>query len=176
MTLFCVAIRRDSVFPIRFPICSHVQVFSCEFSLVFRLKYPYFCFPSYSCFQADVVQLILVVFVLFLVNEISLSLFCFLYSLRNVVSALSSVLISPLTLFFLDTYKLSLSSLGCKTLCINMSFLVLWPICWSFSFIHFKYLTRGTGKMFISLMRLLLWSLVSSSFLFLLRYTFLTFF
>ena len=42
---------------------------------------------------------------------------------------------------------LSTSSLGCKALCIVIRFLVLWSICLSFSFVHFKngpeYLTRA---------------------------------
>ena len=38
MTLFCAAIRRDSVFLLRFPFLSHVQVFSCEILLIRRLK------------------------------------------------------------------------------------------------------------------------------------------
>ena len=36
MALFCTAIRRDSVSLLRFPILSHVHVFSCEMSLVSR--------------------------------------------------------------------------------------------------------------------------------------------
>ena len=84
---------------------------------------------------------------------------------------------SPLGLLFpppfLDTYSLSTSSLGCKALCIVMSFLVLWSICWS-SLINFKngslYLTRGTAQLFIPLMIFLPYNLFSSSFLVLLRY------
>ena len=37
MTLFCAAIRRDSVSLLRFPFLSHVQVFSCEM-FISRLK------------------------------------------------------------------------------------------------------------------------------------------
>ena len=33
MALFCVAIRRDSVYLLRFPFLSHIQVFPCEISL-----------------------------------------------------------------------------------------------------------------------------------------------
>ena len=57
------------------------------------------------------------------------------------------MLVSPLPPFFLDSYSLSRSSLGCKALCNVISFLVLWSICWSSSLVHFKNgpknLTRG---------------------------------
>ena len=69
-----------------------------------------------------------------------------------------------------------MSSPGCKVLCFVMSFLVLWSICLSSSLVHFKngseYLTRGTARGFIHLMRCRLYSLVSSNFLVLLRYSF----
>ena len=54
--------------------------------------------------------------------------------------------------YFLDLYNLPLPSLGCKTFCIVINFLVLWSICLSSSFIHFKngpkYLARGTAAEF----------------------------
>ena len=66
-----------------------------------------------------------------------------------------------------------------KALCIVMSFLILSSICWSSSLVHFKNgpenLTSGTHQVFITLMRFLLRNLVSSSFLVLLRYSFLLF-
>ena len=40
MALFCVALRRHSVSPLRFPFLSHIQVFSCEMLLISRLKRP----------------------------------------------------------------------------------------------------------------------------------------
>ena len=90
---------------------------------------------------------------------------------------LPSMLTSPLPPSFLDTCSLSMLSLGYKALYIVMCFLVLWSICWSFSPVHFKngpeYLTT---QMFIPLMRFLLYSLVSSSFLVLLRSYFSFFF
>ena len=43
-------------------------------------------------------------------------------------STLSSMLVCPLPPF-LDSYNLFMSSLGCKALCIVISFLVLWFIC-----------------------------------------------
>ena len=71
-----------------------------------------------------------------------------------------------------------MSFLGCKALCIIMSFFVLWSICWGSSMGHFKniheYLTRGTAQVFIPLMGFLLRSLVSSSFLVLLFKFFLS--
>ena len=92
-------------------------------------------------------------------------------------STVSSMLASPLP--FLDTYSQSMSSLGCKVLCMVISFLVLWFICWS-SPIHFKngpkYLTKETTQAFIPLMRFLLQRLVSRRLLVRLRYPFLIFF
>ena len=105
-----------------------------------------------------------------------------LQSLSYCIEALilSSILTSALPPPFFDTYSLSKISLGCKTLFIIKSFLVLWSICLSFSLVHFmngpRYLRKGTAKTFIPLMRFLLYSLVSSSFLVLLRYSFLNFF
>ena len=55
-----------------------VQIFSCEISLVCRLKYPYSCFSSHFCFLDIIALLILVLFVLFLVAVIRLSLFFFI--------------------------------------------------------------------------------------------------
>ena len=78
---------------------------------------------------------------------------------------------------FLDIYSLSGSSLGCNALCMVISFLVLWSICLSSSLAHFRkgteYLTRSTAQVFIPLIRFLQDSFVSSSFLVLLRYSFL---
>ena len=89
------------------------------------------------------------------------------------------MLASPLPPFFLGTYSLSMSSLGCYALCMIISFLVLGSICLSSSLVHFKkgpeYLTMGTAQVFITLIRFLQHSFVSSSFLVLLRYSFLIF-
>ena len=78
---------------------------------------------------------------------------------------------------FLGTYSLSTSPLGCNTLSMVISFLVLCSFC--SSWVHFKngpeYLTRGTGQVFISLIRSLLYSFVSSNFLVLLKYSFSSF-
>ena len=73
----------------------------------------------------------------------------------------SLILVSPFRPSFLDTK--SLSSLGCKVLCIVINFLVLFSISLSF-LVHFKnglvHITRGTAQVFISLMRFLLQSIV----------------
>ena len=94
------------------------------------------------------------------------------------------MLTSPLPPSFLDTYSLSMSSLGCNALCMGISFLVLWSICLSSSLVHFKkgpeYLTRETAQVFIPLWFIpLMWflphSYVSSTLRVLLRYSFLIF-
>ena len=86
------------------------------------------------------------------------------------------MLASPLPPSFLDTYCLSTSSLGCNALYMVISFLVLWSICLSSHRVHLRkgpeYLTRGTVQIFIPLMRFLLESFVSSSFVVCLRYYF----
>ena len=102
----------------------------------------------------------------------------FMWSSRRLIdiSTLSWMLVSPLPSSLLDTYSLSIIYLVCKALCIDMSLLVLCSICWSSSLVHFnngpEHLTRETTQVFILLMRFLLYSLVSSSFLILLRYSF----
>ena len=85
MALFYAAIRRDSVSLSMFPFLSHVHVFSCEMSLVSRLKRTQSCFSSHFYFLVIVVMLIVVSLVLILVAVISLPP-CFLCSLRVVVS------------------------------------------------------------------------------------------
>ena len=133
MALLCAAIRRDSLSLLRFSFLSHIQIYSCEVSLVFRMKYPYSCFSSPFCFLVIAVLLILVLFVLFLVTVISLCSHFFMlsWSHRIEISTLPSMLLNSLPPSFLDTYILSVSSLKCKTLCIIISFLVLCCICWS---------------------------------------------
>ena len=92
---------------------------------------------------------------------------------------LFSMLASPLPPYFLDTYSLSTSSLGCNALCRVISFLVLWSIWFSYSLVHFKkgleYLTRGTARVFNPLISFLLLSFVSNSSLVILRYSFLVY-
>ena len=78
-----------------------------------------------------------------------------------------------------DAYSLSTSSLRCNALFWVISFLVLRSICLNSSWVHFKkrpeYLTRETAQVFIALIKYLLHSFVSSSFLVLLRYPSLIF-
>ena len=91
-------------------------------------------------------------------------------------SMLSSMLVSTLSPSFLGTYCQSTSSVGCKALCIAMGALVLLSLCWSSSLVLFKnspeYLTRGKSQVFIPLMKILLCSLISSSFFVILRGSF----
>ena len=70
MVLFCAAINKDSVSLKRFPFFRHVQVFSWEISLVYRLKYPYTCFSTHF-FLVIFVLLKLVLSLLFLEAVIS---------------------------------------------------------------------------------------------------------
>ena len=155
MSLFWAAIGRDSVSLLRFPFLSHVQVFSCEMSLVCHLKCPYSCFSTHFLFSMYFCS----------VDA------CIVCEVSGSCNQSSSTNFSPP---FLDTYNLSTSSPGCKALYIVMGFLVLWFICWSSSLFLFKngpeYLTIGTVQVFIPLMRFLQCCLVSSSFLVLLKY------
>ena len=90
------------------------------------------------------------------------------------------MLAGPLRPSFLDTYSLSASSLGCKALCMVITFFVLWSVCWRSSLVYFKngpeYLSRGTAQVFIPSIRFLLYYFVSSRFLVLLKYSFYIFF
>ena len=74
----------------------------------------------------------------------------------------SSMLVSSLSPYFLDTYSLSMSSLGRKDLCIVISFPVVFSICWNSFLVHFKngseYLTRETAMVSIPLMRFCCWA------------------
>ena len=76
MALFCAAIRKDSVFLLKFPFLSHVQVLSREMLFISRLKRPWNCFSSHFCFLVFVILLSIVLSVLFLMAVIS-PLLCF---------------------------------------------------------------------------------------------------
>ena len=77
------ATKTKHVSLLRFFFLSHVQVFSCEISLVCRGKYSYNCFSSHFCFLVIVGLLIHVLLVLFLIAVISISLYYYYYySLR----------------------------------------------------------------------------------------------
>ena len=78
MAFICAAIRRDSVSLFMFLFLSHIQVFSCEISLVCRLIYSCTCFSFHFYFLVIVVLLMLVLSVSILVAIISPSLFLFI--------------------------------------------------------------------------------------------------
>ena len=140
MALFCAGIRRDSVFLSTFPFFSHVHDFTSEMLLISRIKRLNSCVLFHFSFLVIFVLLVLVLSVLFLVAVISLSpRFSMSSSSRCIdASTLSSMLVSPLSPFFLDTYSLSTSSLECYALYMVISFLVLWYICLISSLVHFK--------------------------------------
>ena len=71
MALFCAALKRNSVFLLKLPFLSDVQVFSCEISL-FRLDYSYICFSSHFC--SPVIVFLFMLSDFFLDTVISLSL------------------------------------------------------------------------------------------------------
>ena len=114
------------------------------------------CFSSDFWFLVIFGLLTTVLFVLFLVAGTSLSSFFLMQSSSSRIDAstLSSVLANPLQPSFLDTCSLLMSSLGCKTLCIVISFLFLWSIYWSSSLVHLKNgtecFTRETAQVFFS--------------------------
>ena len=90
---FWAAIKRDSFSFLRFSFLSHVQVFSCEISLVCRLKSPCRCFSSHFCFLVIFVLLIFVLSVLFLVTVISLPLYLCIAAIRQVFAELPPALV-----------------------------------------------------------------------------------
>ena len=76
--LSCAAIRRDSVFLLKFPFLSHVQVLSCEMLFISRLNRPESYLPSHFCFLVIVILFSIVLAVSFLMAVISPPS-CFLY-------------------------------------------------------------------------------------------------
>ena len=140
--------------------------------LIGRLIRPWSCFPSHFCFLNFVILLSLMLSILFLIAIISPSSSFSIQLLSRCidVSTLSSMLASLLPPSFLGTYSLSTSSLGCNALCMVISFLVLWSICLISFLVHLRkgpdYITKCTAQVFIPLIRFLLESFVSSSFLF----------
>ena len=94
-------------------------------------------FSPHFCFLVIFALLMLMLSILFLVAVINL--FPHFYCILRVDSStISWMLVTALPPSFLGTYSLFTSSLGCKALCIVVSFLVLWSICWSFYLVHFK--------------------------------------
>ena len=167
MALFCVAIRKDSVSLFRFPFLSHVQVFSCETLFIAWNVHKVVLPPIFGYFCS--VDACVVCVVSGCCNQFSSALF--LCSLLVVVWTLFPMLASPLYPSFLGTYILSTSSLGCKALCIVMSFF-FWSICWSSSQEEVPYERDSLGiHLFDEISAI--YSLASCSFLVLLWYFFL---
>ena len=108
MALFCAAIRRDLVFLERFSFLINVQVFSCEISLVCRLKCPNNCFSSHLCFLVIVVLLILVLYVFDRCNQSFFPLFYVVFesSYRCIDSILNAGQSSSSILFLIHTVYL----------------------------------------------------------------------
>ena len=178
MVLFSAAITRDNTFSLKISVSKPWPSFPvCDFAcFTLEISIQLFFLPIF-CFLFLFVLLILVFLVLFLVAVIRRPLRFF--SCLRVVLMLSWMMASPLLPSFLGTYSLSISSLGCNALCIVMSFLVLWSICWSSSFVHSKngpgYLTRWVLQAFTLLMSYFIHRLVSSNFHVLQRYYFKNF-
>ena len=133
------------------------------------MKYQSCCFSSHFGFPVFVVFLFVLRFLqLWLAVVNSLTLLILMYFSTPCIdgSMQSSMLASPLPPF-LVTYNVR-------------HFLALWSIYLSSSLVHFKngsdFLTKSSDQVFSPLMRFLFQSLVSRSFLFLLKYTFLIFF
>ena len=176
MALFGAAIRKDSVSLLSFPFHNH-SMFSREMLLVGRLKRQLmFFFSLFFSGYCHSVSPRIVSIVSGGCNQSASKIFMWSLSRWIDASTLSSVVSSPLPPSLLDTYNLSMSSLGCNALCMVISILVLWSICSSSSLDHFKngpeYLTRGKPR------HLSLWQgscqrvFISSNFLVLQRYTF----
>ena len=140
----CDTIRRDSISLLGFPFFVHVYVFSCEISLVCRLKCPNSCFSFHFGFLLIFVLLVFVLPVSFLVAVIRLPR-AFLCSLRVVVSMDQRYLQRRQVLFLLFFCQCHL-----WVLCIIISFLVLWSLCLGSSQVYFKngqeYPTRGQPR------------------------------
>ena len=128
--VLCYYLKRFT-FLLRFAFLGHVQVFSCEMSLVSRSNRQQCCFSSQLCFLVSVILLVLVLLVLLLVTAISLPPpFCMHSSSLCIdASTLSSMLAPHLPPSHFDTYSLSTSSLGCNDLRMVISFLVIRSIC-----------------------------------------------
>ena len=163
--MFCAAIRRHSIAFLKFHFLSHEQVFSYEISLFCRLKYPYKRFSFNFCFIFIVDLLIFVLPWLFLVAVISLSLHfsCILFRLLSLT-------------FIVCQYHLSDVRPYASSLVFLSSGQVfrLSPSLVHFSYSH-KYITRDKAQKFTTLMRSLLMSMVSWSFLVLIEIFFLYF-
>ena len=155
MLLFCAAIWKDLVSLRSLHFRSPFRVFSCRIPQICPLKYPCSCFSSRFCFLDFVVfcfcfwfvYLFIYLFFFFFVLVVSrVTGRCYSFSLLFVISSSntqidasthSSLPASPLSLSFLDTYNLSISSLIYKAICIVINFLVPWTITVSFCLVDF---------------------------------------
>ena len=168
MALFCVAIRIDSVSLLRFPFLNQIHVFLCEISLVSRLKYPLSCFSSHFYFLVIVVLLVFVSSVFFWWLSSSTLSYVVFESLYWGVNAIFSTGKSSSSFFYwhiiCQRHLWDVRSLG--FLFSSQSFEVL---LWSTS----KFLRGGQPRYYLFDKVLAIYvSLVSSSFLVLLRYSF----
>ena len=103
-------------------------------------------------------------FLLACVMSLSLLFFCVFPESLNWKS--HAILYATNLLHFFPTYIVCLRHfLGASAWESTIDFLVVWTICVSFSFVHFKNVTENFITMFIPLMRFLLPSLLSRSFL-----------
>ena len=161
-----------------FPFLNKVRVFSSKMVSVCCLKYPNSCFSSHFCFQV-IDLLIILLSMLYLIAVISLLCSFLCSSWVLIMMHYSSMLVSPLPPSFLGTYSHTMSTLGCKVLCIVISFLFLCSICLSPSQVYSlndpEELARETAQMFISLRKLLVWNSSSRSPEILLFYSFFSF-
>ena len=117
MELFCAALRRDSVSLLKFSFLSHVRVLLCEMLFISPLERPLSCFPSdfFSYCHSIVHRFISIVS-----DGCNESSIMFLYIVESFYRYVNTVFnagkSSPS--FFLGTYSLSTTFLGCKALCI----------------------------------------------------------
>ena len=153
MALFCAAIRRDSVYLLRFLLAT--SKFSCErFRLFIAWNFHRVVFLPIFVFWLFLFCWCLF-YLLFLVAVVFLSLYRCIDTILNAAKISSSF----------SWHIQSVNDIsGCKALCLVISFLVLWSLYWSSSLVHFKnspeYLIKGTVQVFTPLMRFLLCSLV----------------
>ena len=110
---------------------------------------------AFSCFSSHFCIMVFLLFFLFVFSSLSLflavvnslSLIFLVYSSNPSISVTrrSSMLTSSLHPTLLNSYRLPLSSLECKTLCIVFNFLVIWSIYQSSSFVHWVQ-SAGTAE------------------------------
>ena len=147
MAFFVLLLEENRFLAEGFPFLD--MSFSVRFRFVAAWNIHAITFLSYFCFL-DII--VLLIFVLFLISLISLSLF-FFYMVA--LSTLSLILESFPSFF--SWHIQAMLFLGCMALCIVISFLVIWSICWSSFLLTFKNspepITSRAVKVFILLMR-----------------------